>query len=821
MSSYPQYPLQSDKGRQAEPSERSPGSDDEGYDDKDASQGGKGNGPANSNRACDYCHRMKMKCIGKENPPCNRCRQSKHPCTFDGPRKSKSSKVEDRLRLVEAQIGLMQGSINELLNLQRGAAARDQSSRMDSAYTPSTGMSIDALFKPPVNDKQPGDLSVHKMGRDAGSSFSAGQEQSHRSWDHSNALTQPISSASPAPSEDDVRADPLKPAHAAAPWANMLHLAEAARLKADSHVATDGTSQETVVITAAPDEYPDGARPAKRARARSGGLDQLSPAHGLIRERSKHLLGDPVDLQWCTEQEGKELFDLFFERCGVYMPCFDPDYDTWNSLRERSPFAITTILAVAAKCREAGGPPSKLQLACREHAEKMGMSTLFTPVSGIEIVQAMILLASWGETFYRPGGHAIRIAMDLGLHKCLPSLVESGMGARKKDEEIELDRPIVAGARVWLTLSKMEYETSFAYGQPGLLCAEVLLRDMRELLRHPLSLPTDARLVSSCEIPLHQPFALAPSNATQPFPGMDAKLREVNRAILEWYEYWDSYYARNGVPKEHFLRETIITGAAGSFLGSNSYIIHGIRSRRDVARLTDERRHWLEEAGRRAHQLVNTCLRGQQYTRNFQYDYNIAYAARFLIRMATLMPEVCNLRQIGKDVEQIAVVLTKVPGFQFAHFLQDVIKKARRDQVLPPPSRAPSRLPSPAKGLTALPWDSTLPAAGTSDPWSNTMAQNASLVPLLTGDANSFGQGLTSHDDFLYAEHLFANTANTATPSQLLSFDTQTVMSGSTADPVFTFDAWFPFPPLDNETSPLIQAGGETLNPEQPRPNWW
>jgi hypothetical protein len=38
---------------------------------------------------------MKMKCIGKENPPCNRCRQSGHECTFDGPRKSKASKVEE------------------------------------------------------------------------------------------------------------------------------------------------------------------------------------------------------------------------------------------------------------------------------------------------------------------------------------------------------------------------------------------------------------------------------------------------------------------------------------------------------------------------------------------------------------------------------------------------------------------------------------------------------------------------------------------------------------------------------------------------------
>jgi len=36
-----------------------------------------------------------MKCIGKETPPCNRCRQSGQHCTFDGPRKSKAAKVEE------------------------------------------------------------------------------------------------------------------------------------------------------------------------------------------------------------------------------------------------------------------------------------------------------------------------------------------------------------------------------------------------------------------------------------------------------------------------------------------------------------------------------------------------------------------------------------------------------------------------------------------------------------------------------------------------------------------------------------------------------
>jgi hypothetical protein len=41
----------------------------------------------------------------------------------------------------------------------------------------------------------------------------------------------------------------------------------------------------------------------------------------------------------------------------------------------------------------------------------------------------------------------------MGLWKCLPYLVQAGMGAGKTAEEIKDERPLVIGARVWLTVS--------------------------------------------------------------------------------------------------------------------------------------------------------------------------------------------------------------------------------------------------------------------------------------------------------------------------------------------------------------------------------
>lgn len=41
----------------------------------------------------------------------------------------------------------------------------------------------------------------------------------------------------------------------------------------------------------------------------------------------------------------------------------------------------------------------------------------------------------------------------MDMHRCLPSLHKTGMGAGKAAEELERDRPLVIGARIWLAVS--------------------------------------------------------------------------------------------------------------------------------------------------------------------------------------------------------------------------------------------------------------------------------------------------------------------------------------------------------------------------------
>lgn len=45
----------------------------------------------------------------------------------------------------------------------------------------------------------------------------------------------------------------------------------------------------------------------------------------------------------------------------------------------------------------------------------------------------MVVLAAWSQQGWLPSGHAMRMALDLGLHRALEKLAEPGK--RRSDEE--------------------------------------------------------------------------------------------------------------------------------------------------------------------------------------------------------------------------------------------------------------------------------------------------------------------------------------------------------------------------------------------------
>ena len=148
----------------------------------------------------------------------------------------------------------------------------------------------------------------------------------------------------------------------------------------------------------------------------------------------------------------------------VSAPSGVPDH----RLRLRSPFSLTAIMMVGARVRDGGNPPSDVQRACLSHAQRIAVGTLFNPVSRVEAVQAMsklasewaltaALLAAFSDSGWLSGGHAVRMAIDMGINKSFIQLLRSGMGKGKTRAELEDERHLVVHSRTWfcvrLTLS--------------------------------------------------------------------------------------------------------------------------------------------------------------------------------------------------------------------------------------------------------------------------------------------------------------------------------------------------------------------------------
>ena len=121
-------------------------------------------------------------------------------------------------------------------------------------------------------------------------------------------------------SEEEDDSDPLIPGSVDAPWDKMLSLAEAARLKADGHMLEDPNQEEPAVESAkrkaasARGDHPfDYSEPKRKKGRNRGAMTEEQTVNALPQTRGDHVhaFPDPVELGYCSEERGKELFDLW------------------------------------------------------------------------------------------------------------------------------------------------------------------------------------------------------------------------------------------------------------------------------------------------------------------------------------------------------------------------------------------------------------------------------------------------------------------------------------------------------------------------------
>ncbi|OWZ63969.1 hypothetical protein AYX14_00154 [Cryptococcus neoformans] len=477
---------------------------------------------------------------------------------------------------------------------------------------------------------------------------------------------------------------------------DMLRSEERKRLHADGHWdsprepgLSSHRDQEHITADGRADRAePDGCLRNLRLKRKRGANDLGSP------DRLPAKMRDPINLGFCSEAQGKDLFDMFFRGAHSFMPVFDPSRDSWESLRHRSPFCISAILFVGQKIKDAGHEPSNLQRLLREHAESIGKSTLFCPIADTEALQAMIILASWGDTGWRPGSHAVSMAIDMELYKCLPRLSErlQTPSAFTNDRDEDTERRLVIGSRLWLLVCKMAIEMAYNYGRPILIDEALIFPHLHSLLKHPAHLPTDSRIVAFCEL-LYLRLTLHKSTISGTHQELDQILQIFNDEALGWEERWRNYYIQQGVSLDNILVTDLTTQRCFGSVLANSCLLRDIRSPHDIERLSPHRRRLLlaslDDARLIASRVITTEKDKLLHANHYSH-VALASVTRIYIRLATLLPGSVDLRKVARDLSQLTEVLARFPGFHFAQQLRYAISKARQKKILPPETRPTS-----------------------------------------------------------------------------------------------------------------------------------
>lgn len=228
------------------------------------------------------------------------------------------------------------------------------------------------------------------------------------------------------------------------------------------------------------------------------------------------------------------------------------DYsESYQSMRERSPWTIDVLLATAAAKIEGVEEIN----AAREHAllaaKKRAMEGLFGPTERLEEVQAMMLLSAWSANGYLSVGHAVRMGIEIGLDKALKRLAVSAASRMATREASggtpaisSRERELMSAARTCMILYWFDHTMSTSTGRPHRSPIDDDTFPPNHLsvyLHHPLVLSTDYNLVSSIElIAIRKKIERRITMAKTNFADIFDYCHSADAQLTAWGAKWDN-----------------------------------------------------------------------------------------------------------------------------------------------------------------------------------------------------------------------------------------------------------------------------------------
>ncbi|KAJ5679073.1 transcriptional regulator family: Fungal Specific TF [Penicillium macrosclerotiorum] len=221
-----------------------------------------------------------------------------------------------------------------------------------------------------------------------------------------------------------------------------------------------------------------------------------------IRDES---IADFIEKGLITLDCAVSFFNTFFQGCDRYIPIFDPDHDTFESVRARSSILLNAICTIGCMVETRSGGPTSDML----HAElKKWINVIIQNkrLNCLESVQAMLVVACYSSERLLILSFATRMALDLGLHEAFEELTERLATNNDEDSygvpdhDLEKERILMRKSRTWFGLLVLEHIFRVDGGKPPGIRLIGNSRRCRILLSNPSSTILDLRLFSQVEL---------------------------------------------------------------------------------------------------------------------------------------------------------------------------------------------------------------------------------------------------------------------------------------------------------------------------------
>ncbi|KAL7423562.1 hypothetical protein Q5752_001142 [Cryptotrichosporon argae] len=691
-------------------------------------------------RACVACRKGKNRCEGDpaSTKPCRRCEQNGIACVFekssekrDGRARTGSNAGDGWSGDAEGRVSHLERSVQDLASGQSQIqnALQQILSMLPQAQnplpTPSSlpgflpqpdpvnipnvfaqntsppavfGAQVPAIVHAPIAYQQ--DLGASRSPQNTASGRQSDRSlQDDRAWPKLPGFKPPnhrfgtygiipLSSAPPSPSRSrhssrsssahSVTSNAAIPqASLAAPIQALQALANAADQAAagepDDHpIESRRTSEDDI----RDDE--ERGRSRKRKRVTIGGKS----IHFKVRKQTKpdptprNPFPDVVTKGLVAEVEARELWDVFFSGCHYFVPLWDKKYDTYETFIERTPFSTNGLLAVAAKIRAGNGALGQTFQRCLEEAQGIARSTLFGPIVRKEAVMAMIILSVWSQNGWLPGGHALRMGLDINLHRALEKLND---GEERTEAE---ERDLVVSARIWLNCYLHDHLSSLGNGKPILLRDDSSVRGARTLLSHPMASETDASLVARVElvnIRIHVLDHLAPLHGKLDSPTISFVQQQFSE-LDEWYSEWSQHFTARGYHEDAVLVRLLEVDLAYAKLWIVCVALRGCHWQS----LSEQQKQLVYQAKDASLRCLQIFLQSANFRAHLKYAthetlVSAAFCSLFLIKIAYLYPSLIPSHTLSTQISGIVHVLSsECSAGRYALSLKLMLAKFRR-----------------------------------------------------------------------------------------------------------------------------------------------